>query len=61
MKKTANARPRLDWSRLLGFDQLAQPRLDAKPLSKSVLLAKVGNGKTGSKDGFVKRPQFSAD
>ena len=52
MNKTLQARVALDWSRLLGFDQVAKPRPGMKPMPKNVLLAKVGNGKTGAKRGF---------
>jgi hypothetical protein len=52
MKKQAHTRVTLDWSRLLGFDQVAKPSAGLKPVPRNVLLAKVGNGKTGVKIGF---------
>ena len=42
----------LDWSKLLGFDQVRRPDESAVPITKQVLLAKVGNGKTGAKRGI---------
>jgi hypothetical protein len=41
----------LDWSKLLGFDQVRLAQQNKTQMTKQVLLAKVGNGKTGVKRG----------
>jgi len=49
---------RLDWSKLLGFDQLERHACDPTAASRlqDPRLAKIGAGKRGiNKNGFVKR------
>ena len=41
----------LDWSKLLGFSQVPRPDPEATAITRQVLLAKVGNGKSGVKRG----------
>ena len=52
MRKQAVVRVALDWSRLLGFDQIAKLQAGVKPMPKNVLLAKVGSSKSGVKVGL---------
>jgi hypothetical protein len=44
-----NQRVSLDWSRLLGFDQVRRHAEGTKLAAMDFLLAKVGKGKIGSK------------
>ena len=39
----------LDWSRLLGFDQVRRPQLGSEPMMRQILLARVGALKVGEK------------
>jgi hypothetical protein len=48
-KASEKARIVLNWSRLLGFDQVSRPQRSESPMAKQALLAKVGLVKVGGK------------